>query len=373
MPPTPRPTRAEIDLNAIAHNFRAIKAAIGATKLLAVVKADAYGHGIAPVAHRLAQEGAFGFGVALAEEGFELRRAGVRSEILVLNGAYGAAHRDVLRAGLTPVVYDVEHVRAFASMATERLTVHVKVDTGMARLGVPVAEVHTFAKQCQRYSNVHVGGLMTHLACADTSEEFTQRQLARFEDARRAFADLGVHPEICHVANTAGALRFPSARYDLARVGIGLYGHPGFAPDVAQAAADAVHLVPTMRLRSEIIALRTLPVGSPVGYQNAFVCQRTTRVATVPIGYGDGLMRSNSGCGTALVRGRRCPLLGNVSMDLSAIDVTDVHNAALGDEVVLVGRQDEAEITAAEVAERNRTIPYEVLCAVSRRVPRQYR
>ncbi|HJL20661.1 MAG TPA: alanine racemase [Polyangiaceae bacterium LLY-WYZ-15_(1-7)] len=366
-----RPTRAEIDLEAIAHNYRVVSEVAGPAKVLAVVKADAYGHGVVPVARRLQQEGARGLCVALAEEGLELREAGIHTDIVVLNGAYGHAHGEVLAAGLTPVVYDIAQVEALAAAAGGRaFGVHLKVDTGMARLGVPLAELGRFLERFGAIPGARIDGLMTHLACADSDDGFTAEQLQRFTRAQHVVRAHGHRPKVLHAANSAATFRHPSSRYDLVRCGIALFGFPN-APGVEAA------LRPAMRLRSEVVALRWLEPGAPVGYDGTFRAARRTLLATIPVGYGDGLMRMGSNRGAALLRGRRAPIVGNISMDLTTLDVTDVPGVAVGDEAVLFGSQrgpdgELARIDATEVAEACGTIPYEVLCAISRRVPRFY-
>lgn len=365
-----RPTRAEVDLDAIAHNLRVTRSLAAPARVLAVVKADAYGHGVAPVAARLEAEGAFGFGVALAEEGLELREAGVRAPILVLNGVYGQAHADVLEAGLTPVVYDLSQVAAFDRAAPDRpYRVHLKVDTGMARLGVPIRELDAFLEGLARFPRCVVSGLMTHLACADGDDAATSEQLRRFEVARAAVHAAGHAPGTLHVANTAATLRRADARFDLVRPGGALFG-------LRPSPEDGAELRSALRLRTEIIALREIEEGEGVGYDATFRARRRTRIATVPLGYGDGLLRELSNRGEMLVRARRCPIAGRVSMDLTMLDVTDVEGVALGDEVVVLGAQRWAEredvLRAEDVAARAGTIAYDVLTSISRRVPRVY-
>ena len=362
-----RPTRAEVDLDAIAYNLSVVRAVAGRARVLAVVKADAYGHGVIPVARRLQHDGIAGFGVALAEEGLELREAGIEADILVLNGVYGGAHADVLEAGLTPVVYELGDVAAFHRAAAGRpFSVHLKVDTGMSRLGVPLDRLDDFLARFARFSGARISGLMTHLACADSDDAFTALQLQAFTRAIHALRARGHRPKVTHAANSAATFRHPSARCDLVRTGLALYGYPG-APDVD------LPLRPAMRLRTEVITMRDLPVGGRVGYDGTFVAERRTRLATLPLGYGDGLMRAVSNRGVVLVRGRRCPIVGNVSMDLTTIDVTDVPDVAIGDEVLLLGDQEGARVDADGLAQAAGTIPYEVLTNVSRRVPRFYR
>jgi alanine racemase len=366
-----RPTRAEIDLDAIAHNLGVLRRLANPAKVLAVVKADAYGHGVVPVARRLEADGVDGFGVALAEEGLELREAGVRAPILVLNGVYGGAYADVLEAGLWPVVYDLAQVEAFDRAAPDRrYRVHVKIDTGMARLGVPLRELDAFLAGLAKYPRCIVSGVMTHLSSADTDREATAEQLARFEGALAAVRAAGHRPDLVHASNTAATLREPTGRYDMVRPGGALYG-------ISFGLDEGASLRPALRLRTEIIALRDLEAGDPVGYDRTYRCTRPTRIATVPLGYGDGLPRELSNRGVMLVRGVRCPIVGRVSMDLTTLDVTDVGGVSIGDEVVVLGEQrtadgSRARIDADEVARTAGTIAYDVLTSVSRRVPRSY-
>jgi len=364
---TLRPTRAEIDLGAIADNLGVVKEVAGGARVLAVVKADAYGHGVVPVANILESNGVDGFGVALAEEGIELREAGITSEIVVLNGVYGGAHAEVLAAGLTPVVYDLCEVDAFARAARgHEFSMHLKVDTGMSRLGVPDELVELFLDGLSRHPGARIAGVMTHLAAADTDPEFTAEQLARFEEAVALVRAHGHTPTTIHAANTAGTFLHASSRHDLVRPGFALYGY-------APGADDGLRLRPAMRLRTEIIALRDLAPGATVGYDRTFRVDRPMRVATVPMGYGDGLMRQLSGTGSMLVGGVRCPIIGRVSMDLTTLDVTALADVAVGDEAVILGAQLDAAIDAEEVAAAAGTIAYEILTNVSRRVPRVYR
>ncbi len=362
-----RPTRAEIDLDAVAHNYRRVRDRVGSARVCAVVKADAYGHGVVPVAVRLQREGVDAFGVALAEEGLELREAGVTAGILVLNGVYGDAHRDVLEAGLTPVVYDLAQVEAFdRAWDGAPFAVHLKVDTGMSRLGVPLSSLAAFLDGLARFPAARVDGVMTHLSSADNDDAYTREQLGRFRDALTRIRARGHAPRTVHAANSPATLAHPEARFDMVRPGIVLFG----APPAPHLDAD---LRPAMRLRTEVIALRDLAPGDSVGYGRTFRAPAPMRLATVPMGYGDGLMRFVSNRGAMLVGGVRCPIVGNVSMDLTTLDVTAVPDVAVGSEVVVLGEQDGGRIGAEDVAEWAGTIPYEVLTNVSRRVPRFYR
>ncbi|MEM7605750.1 MAG: alanine racemase, partial [Myxococcota bacterium] len=335
----------------------------------AVVKADGYGHGVVPVARELEEAGARGFGVALAEEAIELRDAGVRGEILILNGVVGGAHAEVLHRDLIPVVYDLGEVEAFARAAQGRpFRVHLKVDTGMARLGVSMKELASFLDALGTIKGATIDGLMTHLACADSDRAYTAMQLARFESVIATVRAHGHVPRTLHAANSAATFRHPEARYHMVRPGISLFGDAGFARGPS--------LRSCLRLRTEVVCLRKVETGDRVGYDGAYVAPGPRTLAIVPLGYGDGLLRAVAQGGEVLVGGRRCPIVGRISMDLTHIDVSDLPRCEVGDEVVLLGAQDgpfgEGEITARQLAAMAGTVPYEVLTNISRRVPRCY-
>lgn len=331
-----------------------------------MVKADAYGHGVVPVAQRLQAEGVDGFGVALAEEGIELREAGINRAILVLNGISGGAHRDIIAAGLTPVLYEISEASAFEAVSEGRpIDVHLKVDTGMGRLGVPMAELTDFLRDLRRYPSIRIVGLMTHLSTADSEPEYVTEQLAGFKHAEGLVRRFGHEPRVLHAANSAALFRHPETHFDWVRPGISLYGYPG---------SDSIEvpLRPAMRWRTEVLRVRTLQPGESAGYGRSFRATRETRLATIPLGYGDGLLRSASNRGHVLIRGTRCPIVGNIAMDLTTVDVSEVPDVAIGDEALLLGEQGGAALDARDLAEAAGTIPYEVLTNVSRRVPRVY-
>ncbi|MBX3274463.1 MAG: alanine racemase [Sandaracinaceae bacterium] len=348
-----RPTRAEIDRGALAHNLRAVEGRVGGAAVFAVIKADAYGHGLVPIAERLVREGVGGLAVALAEEGLQLRAKGIGGPILVLNGIYDGAHREVVEAGLTPVVYDEADAARFEALGA---AVHVKVDTGMTRLGV-----RALGPFLDRFPGLRVAGLMTHLASADEDPEATRAQLDAF-DAAIALARGRGHAPVLHAANSAGALLWPRARYDLVRVGVALYG---VRPEGGDASLD---LRPVMRVVTSVARVVEVPAGTRVGYGGTWTAARPSRVATLAIGYGDGYHRAASNRGHAVIRGVRCPLVGRVSMDLTGADVTDLPACERGDEAIMVG----PELPAADVARATGTIAYEVLCSIAPRVPRVY-
>lgn len=370
-----RPTRAEVNLAHLRHNLRVVQRAAPNARVWAVLKADGYGHGAKAVARTLERAGVNGICVALLEEAIELRDAGIRLPILVMSGYYERAWGELLRHDLTPVVHDPSQLKALADEVrysqAEPLKVHVKIDTGMGRLGVTPNRIPLLAQTLRRHPELVLEGLMTHFACADSWDtESIERQLATFEAATQALAREGFTPAVRHAANSAATLASPESRMDVVRPGIALFGvepRPGSCPE----------LRPVMRVSSAIIALRDLEPGDAVGYGATFRAARPSRIATIPMGYADGLSRGLSNVGHVLVRGRRAPIVGNVSMDLTTIDVTDVPGVSVGDECVVLGHQKgplgEGTITAAEIARSLGTISWEVLTAVSRRVPRFYR
>ncbi len=370
-----RPTRAEVHLGHLRHNFQVLRRAAQHAEVWCVLKADAYGHGSKAVARSLERAGATGVCVALLEEGIELRDAGIRIPILVMGGYYGGATGELLRHELTPVVHDVATVEAIADevryQASGPVRVHVKIDTAMSRLGARPEHVGTVGEAILRRPELAVEGVMTHFACADGGDlESVDQQLALLEQATATLSRLGLPPRVRHAANSAALLRSDRALLERVRPGIALYGVEPFPGLCAQ-------LRPVMRVRTEVVSLREIPPGQPVGYGGTWRAGRTTRIATVPMGYADGLSRGLSNRGQMLVRGRRVPIVGLVSMDLTMIDVTDVPGVALRDECVVLGHQKgplgEDTISTVEVAAHLGSIPWEVLTSVSRRVPRFYR
>jgi alanine racemase len=370
-----RPTWAEIDLDALAENLRVIRERVGReVKVMAAVKADAYGHGAMPCARRLESEGVEWFGVALPEEGIELRRVGITKSILCLGGFWEGQQKACLQQSLTPVVYRLDMIESldrFARDAGVIADVHVKIDTGMGRLGVRSEDVPQFCEALSRFRNIRVDGLMTHLASADdpAQEDFTKGQLERFEFAVKVFRERGFSPSYVHAANSAAAFAYPLSRGNMVRPGATLYG---FSRDVLQPQVESPRLRPVMSLRSRIMLLKTVGKGERLGYGGSFETRRDSLIATIPIGYDDGYRRALSNRGRVIVGGKLAPVVGRVSMDLTLIDVTDVPAVALHDQVTLLGRDGELTITAADVAEAAGTISYEITCGISARVPRIY-
>lgn len=362
-------------LDAVRHNLHVVRKVVGDAKIWAVLKADGYGHGAPAIARTLERAGADGFTVALLEEAIELRDAGIQGPILVMGGYYGQAWGEVLDAGVVPVVYDPAQVeglgRAVRYAGTGPIGAHLKLDTGMARLGVRPHELGAMLEAFRRFPEVQLEGLMTHLACADAYDDgATVEQVGHFERMAAEVQAAGFSPSVRHMANSAGIMGGVCPTLEAVRPGIVLYG-------VGPRADLGADLHPVMRLRTEIIAVREIPAGEGVGYGLTFRASRPTRIATVAVGYADGLPRALSNRGHMLVRGKRAPIAGTVSMDMVMLDVTDIPGACLRDEVVVLGAQQgplgKDEITATEIAEQAGTIPWEVLTNISRRVPRFYR
>ncbi len=370
-----RPTWAEIDLDALAANYRLIRDRVApGVKVLAAVKANAYGHGAIECARRLESEGVDWFGVALPEEGIELRQAGITKPVLCLGGIWNGQERACLQFKLTPVVYRGDIVQSLDRAANEMGLIadaHVKIDTGMGRLGVRPDSVSEFCEGLGEFKNVRIDGLMTHLAAADDDahEQFTKAQLDRFQAAVTLFRDRGFTPTFIHAANSAAAFGFKQSWGNMIRPGGTLYG---FSRDVLPPHVDPPPLRPVMSLHSRIILLKKVPKGEKLGYGCTFETQRDSMIATIPIGYDDGYSRALSNRGRVIVRGKFVPVVGRVSMDLTLIDVTDVPEASLNDHVTLIGRDGDLSITAEDIAETIGTISYEVTCGISGRVPRKY-
>jgi alanine racemase len=371
-----RPTWAEVDLDALAHNFRVIRERVGEeVKVLAAVKANAYGHGAVACSIRLQTEGADWFGVALPEEGVELRNAGITKPILCMGGSWSRQEGLCIQQNLTPVVYRIEVAEALDRAAAEAgklLDIHIKIDTGMGRLGVRCDDLPEFCAVLKKFQNVRVDGLMTHLASADdqTKHEYTEKQLQRFQRALSAVRERGFLPTYVHAANSAGLFAFSESRFNLVRPGGTLYG---FMRDVLPANFEHPKLRPGMSLYSRIEFLKQVKKGERLGYGGTFETLRNSVIATIPIGYDDGYRRAFSNKARVIVRDQFAPVVGRVSMDLTIIDVTDVPDVAVDDQVTLLGSGGGCSITAEDLGRLAGTISYEITCGISNRVPRIYR
>ncbi len=369
-----RPAWAEVDLDAVRHNTAALVDVAAPAALCAVVKADGYGHGAVPVARAALEAGATSLAVAVVDEGEHLRAAGLGAPILLLAEPPADAMAGAVRHRLTPTLYTRRGVEAAARAvpaASAPMGVHVKVDTGMHRVGATPDAVVDLARAVVDARGLRLDGLWTHLAVAEdpSQDAFTIEQLQRFEDVRDRLASAGIHPEVLHAANSAGAIAHPAARYDMVRCGISLYGYcPG------PALAGGVDLRPALALKARVSLVKELAEGERVSYGLRYQVRERCTVATVPLGYADGVPRRLSAVGgEVLIGGRRRPMAGTVTMDQLLADCGPEPDVGVGDEVVLIGRQGDQEISADEWAQRLGTINYEIVCGVGPRVPRLYR
>lgn len=361
-----RPTLAQIDGGALCRNLAALRACLRPqVQLLAVVKADAYGHGAGPVAKLFERAGADAFGVATVEEGAELRAAGIRRPILVLPGARAAQVDEAVAHELSVAVVDRAMLGDLrAALRGRSLAIHVKVDTGMGRLGVTPEELPPLLEELRHAREIRIQGLFSHFANADLGNtEFVSYQLRLFREAIEMARRAGIQPPSVHIANSAATVAVPESHFSLVRPGIALYG-------IAPTAECPIALEPAMRVVTRIVQIKTVPAERPLSYGQTFVTRRPSRIATIPIGYADGYDRRLSNRAEVLVKGRRAPVVGRVCMDLTLIDVTDVPGVTADDEVVLWGRQENATIGVEEVGAWQDSIAYEVLTRLGKRVPR---
>ena len=371
-----RPTWAEIDLDALASNFQRVREQAGrGVKVMAVVKANAYGHGVRDCASRLAAEGADWFAVATPEEGEELRSTGIRQPALSLGGFWAGQEQLCVRERIIPVVYHLEMIEALDRAALAAGTVadiHLKIDTGMGRLGVRFDEVGEFVDALRAYRNVRVDGLMTHFAAADDPDlnHFTSEQAERLRLADETLRSREYAPGHVHLANSAGTFGSIAAVGNMVRTGGVLYG---LWRDVLPPTIDSPRLRPVMSLYTRITLLKRVSAGETLGYGRTFEAPRETMVATLPIGYNDGYVRVLSNRGRVIVRGQYAPVVGLISMDLTLIDVTDVRGVELNDRVTLIGEEGGLSVTAEDLAKTAGTLSYEITCGISARVPREYK
>lgn len=379
---------AEIDLNAVSHNFRTVKRLTGNRPVIAVVKADAYGHGAAEVAKKLADEGVTFFAVALTGEAIKLREAGICSRILVLFDKGDAS--DFFEHQLTPVVHDLPTARIFSREAGKRnrsLDIHVKIDTGMGRLGFHSSEVMKEITAIGKMPNLRITGLMSHFSDSDISDtSYAEKQLKSFHALRESLLKKSGGPFLCHMANSAAILSLNDAHLDAVRPGLILYGHSPFQQSLpsggrcrqSEIGRDTgprrpnVRLIPAMKVKTVILSLRKMRKGTPVSYGRTFITGRNSVIAVLPVGYADGYNRALTNSMDVLVKGKRAPVVGRVCMDLIMADVTGIQGMKERDEVVLLGRQGREEITASEMAGKAGTISYEILTSLGSRSRRIY-
>ncbi|MDO4321622.1 MAG: alanine racemase [Lachnospiraceae bacterium] len=365
---------AYIHLDAIAENFENMRANLReGTQMVAVVKTDGYGHGAVPIAQMAeAYEYIWGFAVAAVSEALELRRAGIKKPILILGYSFEEDYEEMAEAGIRPAVFTYEMAEAFSRAAQKKgicAPVHIAVDTGMSRIGVPWEEKGAeLAVRISRLSHIQIEGVFTHFAKADeTDKAFTRIQMDRFVQFCDGLQEKGVEGFIRHCSNSAGILEIPKANMDMARAGISIYGiYPS-----DEVSRSYVRLRPAMELKSHIVYIKTIEKGASVSYGGTFTAGEPMQIATIPVGYGDGYPRSLSNKGCVLIRGQRAPILGRVCMDQFMVDVTGIDAEPL-DEVTLLGRDGEEQITLEELDTLSGRFPYEFVCDIGKRVPRIY-
>ncbi|MFH0771808.1 MAG: alanine racemase [Candidatus Omnitrophota bacterium] len=368
-----RPTWAEIDLDAIADNYRSIKERVGeGAGVLAVVKANAYGFGIIEVARSLLSEGVPYLGVACVDEAVILREAGVKSPILILSSILPEEIKEAVRHNLTLTLCEKGLslcVDKAARALNKRVLAHLKVDTGMGRLGIWHDKAESLIEYVSDLKNVSLEGIFTHFSSADEEcAQYTFRQISDFKQLLEDVRLKGIEVRYVHAANSAGTILYKDSHFNMVRPGLMLYGlYPN------DTTAKAIKLKPAMSLKTRIIFLKQTPAGRNISYGRSYTTERETLIATLPIGYADGLNRHLSNRGWVIIRGKRCPIVGRICMDHTMIDVGHLDKVSVGDEAVLIGSQADERITVEEIAHLLNTIPYEVVCWISSRVPRVYK
>ena len=365
-----RPTRIVVDLDALSHNLHAIRAHVG-VPVMAIVKANAYGHGLVPVAHHLQAQGIKQLGVAFAEEALTLRRAGITVPVLVLGGILGRQVSQLIQHDLEITVSSLDKLRkveAAAARLGRKAVIHLKIDTGMERIGVHSYSCAPFIEAAVASQWCVLKGVYSHLACADDPDSpMTLQQLERFQQACAHFDRIGAPMPIRHLANSGGVLHFPQTWLDMVRPGIMLYG---VLPDPQ--ARRSVAIRPALSLLSQVVYFKVVKAGSTVSYGATWAPQQDTHIVTVPIGYGDGYPRALSNCGEVLIRGQRHPIVGRLCMDQFMVDLGPQGSAYIEDDVVLIGQQGAASLTVEDVAAWAQTIGYEILTRFNERIPREY-
>ena len=369
-PASQRPTRVVVDLGALSHNLAAIRERVR-VPVMGIVKANAYGHGLVPVAKHLEARGVDQLGVAFLEEGIALRRAGIRVPILVLGGIFGPQVAEFIRHDLDITVSSLDKLRqveAAAEASGRKAGVHLKIDTGMERIGVHSYSCGSFIEAAAASRWCELKGVYSHLACADDpASAMTALQIERFAEACAHFERIGAPMPLRHLANSGGVLHFPGTWLDMVRPGIVLYG---VLPDPAS--QPTIDVRPALTLVSRVVYFKVVRSGNTVGYGASWRAPHDTRVATIPIGYGDGFPRALSSRGQVLIQGQRRPLIGRVCMDQFMVDLGPDGSAWNEDDVVLIGRQGDATLSAEDMAQLAGTISYEILTGLNERIPREY-
>ena len=376
-----RPTWAEVSLSALRQNFRTVQAHVGAkVTVCAVVKADAYGHGAVECSRALEAEGASWLGVTSLDEAIPLREAGIQSNILLMTGFWRGEETEIVRLRLTPTVWEPWHIesmeKAAAALGASRHPVHLKVDTGMGRLGVAVEELPAVLAALQAAKHLELGGFSTHLASSEIMDApSVADQKHKFEEARRMLRDAGFTPTFVHMANTGAVISRKETWHTMVRPGIALYGYYlPFQRAGREVGGGTLRLPvkPILTWKTRILSLRSFPADQPLGYGATYVTKAPAHVAVLPVGYADGFNRQLSNRGRVIVRDHYAPIVGRISMDLTLADVTGIPGIAVGDEVILLGSGDGLSVDALEHAALANSTPYEILCNISKRVPRRY-
>lgn len=368
---TYRPTISEIDLGAITHNLKEIRKMVpSSTKAMAVVKANAYGHGIIEVSMSLSRAGVDYLGVASVDEALSIRKAGVKTPILILGSILPSEVEAVRHKNITLTLCTTGLLKALARSAKgkEKIKVHVKIDTGMGRIGVWHTDAFDFVREIIKYKNVEIEGIYTHFSSAGRDLLFTQYQISSFNNLLHRLKELSVVIPYRHAANSIGIIGFSKSHLNFIRPGLIIYGmYP------KKSFRSRIRLKPALSLRTKVVYLKETPPGRSISYGRTYITQKHTKIATLPIGYGDGYSRILSDRAEVLIRGIRAPVVGKVTMDQTMVDVGHIKNIKVGDDVVLIGRQKNDIITAEELARLCSTIPYEIVCSIGGRVPRIYK
>lgn len=355
----------EVDLDAVTHNLKTIRRTVGKnSEIMAVVKANAYGHDAIEISRVALENGATWLGVGALEEGIILRKAGIKAPILLLGLTPKDQVDSLLFYDLVPTVCDLQTVKALSQAAVKYkkiARVHIKIDTGMRRLGIEAGEVLDFIKKIKKMNNIEIEGLYTHFAAAEEDKNYTELQFARYKKVVDELEKEGIPPPLKHMANSAAILDLPYTYLDLVRPGITIYG---LLP--LPRARRTIKLKPVTKFKTKIIFIKKVSAGESIGYGRAYTTTKETVVATLPVGYADGYPRLLSGKGEVLVRGSRAAIMGRICMDLCMIDATNIPGAQVGDEVVLWGKQEGEKISVEEIAEKTGTINYEIICMVDK-------
>lgn len=366
-----RPSVMQVDLSALAHNLAAIRARVGTAKIMATVKANAYGHGLVECAAALEKAGADAFGVALVEEGIALRRAGITAPILVYGGLWREQIGDYLIHDLditAPSVEKLQTIDAAAKQHGKRARVHLKIDTGLGRIGVQHDRLPRFADGILACKNIQIVGVYSHLATAeDENKTFAELQISRFKSALDYLRSRGITWQIAHIANSAAVMNLPDSYFDMVRPGLALYG---VSP--SRALEETLPLRPVMSLTSTVVYFKTVDKGAGISYGQNWHAPEQTRIITLPIGYGDGILRAMSGRGQVIIRGAKHPMVGNICMDQLMVDIGPAGEAFNGEKVFIIGEELGERITVLDIAEAIGTTPHEILTALNLRVPRVY-